>query len=288
MLKCFLVMIYYRLTSLRSLERFLHQHPNIAMACGVKEGIPSYRTFARRFKTLERPATLAAQKLIQRLVKRRWIGLAILVTDASLLSAKGRAPKGKQPDLRTGDPEAAWGYSASDDSWVWGYKVHLLSTVRPCIVPLRWCLTTANINEGRYLPILIKRNPYYYRSHPWCLADAEYDSRRNVQSCQDHRLRLVTPIKGNRWPTSCIKPDRRKRLKLFRYWNRRKRFNRLRADIERLFSQFKEVFLLDPLPVKGRLNVQTYVSLVMLAYLAGITYNGSVHRGFRAIKSLVA
>jgi hypothetical protein len=281
-------MIYYRLTSLRSLERFLHQHPNIAMACGLKEGIPSYRTFARRFKTLERPATLAAQKLIQRLVKRRWIRLVILVTDASLLSTKGRAPKGKKPDARTGDAEAAWGYSASDDTWVWGYKLHLLSTSRTCIVPLLWQLTTANINEGRFLSTLLNQKPPSQRSKPWCLADTEYDSRQNVRVCHKHRLRLVTPIKGNRWPTSSMKPDRKKRMKLFHRWNRRRRFHRLRADIERLFAQLKEVFLLDPLPVKGLTNVQTYISLVMLAYLAGIAYNGSAHRGFRAIKSLVA
>lgn len=278
-------MVYYRLTGLRSLERFLEQHPSVAEACGLTTDIPSYRTFSRRFKALEHPTLLAAQQLLRRLVKRRWVRLAILATDASLLAAKGRPPKGNRPAT---DPEAAWGYRASDETWVWGYKLHALSSVRPCVVPTSWLTTTANVNEGRYLPLVLERLPRRRKGKPFCLGDTEYDSRRNVRACRRHRLRLVTPLKGNRWPPSHMAPDRKRRLRVFRRWMRQRRFTRLRADIERLFGQLKEVFLLDPLPVKGLLMVQAYVSLVMLAYLAGIAYNGSVHRGLRTIKSLVA
>ena len=281
-------MVYYRLTSLRSLERFLHQQPPIAAACGLTMRIPCYRTLARRFTTLEHPVVLAAQQLLRRLVKRRWIRLVILATDASLLAAKGRAPKGTLPDGRTTDREAAWGYSASDDSWVWGYKLHALSTVRPCAVSMTWETTPANVNEGRHLPSVLEPLPPRPHGRSWCLGDAAYDARRNVTVCRRYRLRLVTPLKGNRWPRSHMAPDRQRRLRVYRRWMRQRRFTRLRADLERLFSQLKAVFLLDPLPVKGLAFVQSYVSLVMLAYLAGVTYNGSVHRGLRAIKSLVA
>ena len=287
-LKCTLVMVYYRLTSLRSLERFLHQHLGVAQACGLTHRIPCYRTFARRFQTLESPATQAAWKLLRRLIRRRWIRLMILATDASLLAAKGRSPKGRSPDKRTSDREAVWGYSSVDKSWLWGYKLHLISTVRPCMAPLLWHVTRANLNEGRHLSVLLKQKTLWSRKRPWCLADRAYDSRRNVTFLQKHRLRLVTPIKGNRWPPSHMKGDRQKRLKLFKRWCRDNRFKRLRADIERLLGQLKEVFLLDPLPLKGLKNVQTYIALVLLAYLAGIAYNGSMHRGLRAIKSLVA
>jgi len=289
-LKCGLVMVYYRLTSLRSLERFLREHPSVATACGLTARVPSYRTFSRRFQTLEHPALLAAQWLLRRVVKRRWVRLTILATDASLLAAKGRAPRSGtgQADARTTDRDAAWGYSASDDSWVWGYKLHALSTVRPCLTPVTWGVTTANVNEGRHLPVVLPRLPRLRKRSPWCLGDAEYDARRNVRACRRHRLRLVTPLKGNRWPRSHMAPDRQRRLKIYWHWQRKHRFTRLRADIERLFGQLKEVFLLDPLPVKGLTMVQTYVSLVLLAYVAGIAYNGSVHRGLRAIKSLVA
>lgn len=287
-LKCGVVMVYYRLTSLRSLERFLHQHPSLALACGLPVDIPSYRTFSRRFKALATPAGLVAQRLLRRLVKRRWVRLAILATDASLLAAKGRAPKGPRPDGRTSDPEAAWGYSASDDTWVWGYKLHAIGTVRPCLTPVTWVVTTANVNEGRHLPVVLDHLPRPCGGQPWCLGDAAYDARRNVRACRRHRLRLVTPLKGNRWPRSHMATDRQRRLTVFRRWQRKRRFTRLRADIERLFSQLKAVFPLDPLPVKGLTAVQTYVSLVMVAYVAGIAYNGSVHRGLRAIKSLVA
>ena len=58
-------MVYQRLTSLRSLERFLHQHPEVAQACGLTARIPSYRTFCRRFATLETPVWTAARQLTQ-------------------------------------------------------------------------------------------------------------------------------------------------------------------------------------------------------------------------------
>ena len=48
------------------------------------------------------------------------------------------------------------------------------------------------------------------------------------------------------------------------------------------------MFLLDPLPVTRLPRVQVYVSLVMVAYLAAVAYNGSTRRSLRAIKSLIA
>jgi len=58
--------------------------------------------------------------------------------------------------------------------------------------------------------------------------------------------------------------------------------------VERFFSQPKGIFLFDPLPVAGHVQVTTYVSLVLVTYLAGVAYNGSVRRPPRALKSLVA
>ena len=47
-------MVAYRLTSVRSLARFLKEHPEIAKACQFKDDkIPSYKTFLRRFSYLD-------------------------------------------------------------------------------------------------------------------------------------------------------------------------------------------------------------------------------------------
>ena len=61
-----------------------------------------------------------------------------------------------------------------------------------------------------------------------------------------------------------------------------------RSDVERFFSQPKGIFLFDPLPIAGRHHVATYVSLVLVSYLIGVTYNGLARRPPRALKSLVA
>ena len=61
-----------------------------------------------------------------------------------------------------------------------------------------------------------------------------------------------------------------------------------RTDIERLNGHLKELFLIDPLPIKRLKNVNTYLNLVMLSYLVCVYYNFTSQRPLREIKSLIA
>ena len=54
-IKAFLIMVTYRLTSVRSLARFLVEHPDIARSCEFKScKTPSYRTLCRRLGCLDK------------------------------------------------------------------------------------------------------------------------------------------------------------------------------------------------------------------------------------------
>ena len=134
-LACFVVMVNYRLTGFRSLHRFLKNHLGIAQACGLPPGeFPSDCTLGRRFKKLDGIVLQATAQLLRRLTSRKVLRWALTSIDGTALAAKGRRPKGKQPDKRTTDKEACWGYSTMK-GWFWGYKLHVLVAVKRVSCP---------------------------------------------------------------------------------------------------------------------------------------------------------
>jgi len=283
-------MVYYRLNSARSLARFIIQHPELAKACGLNHHLPCYRTLTRRFKSIDGPVLMFVNKLLSKLISKRIIHLAVLATDGSLLKAKGKEQPLKRPDIIPADKEAKWGYSLTR-GWVWGYKLHLISTVKPCIVPLAWLITTANFQEGPKFINLAKRAVELAKSGSKrikaFLADSAYEGKDIYKwSKKEQKIDFICPIKDGtvKHPRS---KERKMRLRYFKSKRIKKLFRR-RADIERLFGQLKELFTIDPLPVIGLKNVYTYVNLTCLAYLAAVYYNYSNGRGLRQIKSIIA
>jgi len=147
-IKAFLVMVFLRLNSVRSLARFLEKNTQLRLACGLEKKTPSYRTLTRRFKTLESSVIDFARQIIQILVKKRIISLKVITTDASLLEAKGRPYKKGSLKIKPSDSDASWGWSKTRD-WVFGYKLHLTSTVffkdkTQTLVPLIFEVSSAN------------------------------------------------------------------------------------------------------------------------------------------------
>lgn len=283
-------MVYYRLNSVRSLARFILQHTELAKVCGLSYHFPCYRTLTRRFKQLDEPILIFVNRLIRKVISQRIIRLAILATDGSLLKAKGKEQPKKRPDIIPADKDAKWGYSLTR-GWVWGYRLHLISTVKPCIVPLVWLITTANFQEGPYFISLAKDVVELAKTTSKrikaFLGDSAYEGKQIYQwSKKERHINFFCPIKDGKIKHPRSK-ERKMRLKLFKTKKMKRLFKR-RADIERLFSQLKELFTIDPLPVIGLKNVSTYVNLTCLAYLAAIYYNHSNGRGLRQIKSIVA
>jgi len=291
-------MVFYRLNSVRSLARFLQKNHQLRLACGLEERIPSYRTFTRRFKTLDHPVVSFARQVIQVLVKYKIVSLKVIATDSSLLKAKGRPAQKRNPKVKPSDPEARWGWSATKD-WVFGYKLHLTSTVLfknkgQTLVPLSWEISSANHHDTKFLLPLMKRVHSLagscQRKIKYSLADKGYDSEINYQSCQQLGFRLITPIR--KMKTKKGKPIRLSRTKKsvlkFLQTKKGKQLYYRRADSERLIGHLKNLFLIDPLPVRGLVNIRPYLALINLAYLLAVLYNHLNGRSLRAIKSLVA
>jgi hypothetical protein len=285
----FIVMVYFKLNSVRSLARFLMAHSFWAKACGFKDKTPSYRTLTRRLAVLDKPTVSFANQVIQVLARYHLISFQMISTDSSLCAALGKVAHKNHPQLKATDKDARWGWSETR-GWVFGYKLHLTSTVLlpgKTLIPLAWRTTSANEHDSKlFIPLMEKADSLAkqsVRKIHYSLGDKGYDINQNYSFCHNHGFRLITPVRRFK---------RRKEI-LFKELVKRfvdspegKRIYQRRADNERLYAQLKDLFLIDPLPIIGRERVKSYLSLVCLAYLLGILYNHLNGRSLRAIKSL--
>lgn len=295
--KAFLVMVFLKLNSVRSLARVLAVNPLIAKACRLKGSPPSYRTLNRRFKTLESTVIKFAKQVVQALVKYQVISLNIVSTDSSLLEAKGKkAHQGKS--VKASDSDARWGWSSTRD-WVFGYKIHLTSSVlikakKKTLLPLVWQVTPANRHDCKLLlPLMEQLKPLTQacrKSLNYSLADKGYDTQENYQGCQELNFSLITPVRKMKNRFSRLIKLSKIKQKVIRFLKTKKgkKLYCRRADTERLIGHLKDLFLINHLPVMRLINVKPYLALVNLAYLLAILYNHLNGRSLRAIKSLTA
>ena len=132
-------------------------------ACGLsKYHLPSRRTFDRRLKIVsidikERIATMGRPFVSEGLVN------PFSAIDSTLIKAKGHVwhkssmEKGTVP--RSGiDTDARWGFSHRK-GWVFGYKLHLISSTGSMSVPLSADVTTANVHDNQVCPALTSVYP---------------------------------------------------------------------------------------------------------------------------------
>ena len=138
---CFIVLLWFRLDSNNALHEFLKSdypyNKKILKKCGLTQ-IPDRRTFDRRLKTIsidikERIAVMTSLFVYEKMDK---IIPYIVAIDNTLLKAKGHVwhkssmNNGIVP--RSGiDTDARWGFSYTK-GWLFGYKLHLISSTGFC------------------------------------------------------------------------------------------------------------------------------------------------------------
>lgn len=287
-------MVSYRLTSVRSLARFLGQHPEIAKACQFKDSkVPCYRTFCRRFSCLDNWILQWSRIVLTFLIDSKVLNLKTLIIDSTPCSSRCKKPKGKKMNMLS-DPEASFGCSNWGKDWFFGYKSVILASSEPLVVPLSWQIIPANRQEVSHLIPVVSKSTWLLREKENydLLGDSGFDSIANFDWCNQLNIRLIGPLKRLGRPKKDksnveFKGQRFKRWKFYKS-KLGKRIYQRRTDIERLNGHLKDLFLIDPLPVRRLKNVSTYLSLVMLCYLAAVYYNYTKGRYLKEIKSLIA
>jgi Transposase DDE domain len=164
---------------------------------------PCRRTWERRLGAL--PDGLPAQLgclgrcLVELLQPWAACGRAVAI-DSTPLHARGgvwhvkHRAAGLVPHTSI-DTEAHWTHSGWH-GWIYGWKLHLVSTVASVWIPLAAELTPANAADNELAPGLLAEVPEEVR---FVLGDLHYNAPNVQAACQQHRRCLVTPHHG-RYP----------------------------------------------------------------------------------------
>lgn len=252
-------------------------------ACGlsVSHFPPSRRTFDRRLKTMstdikERIATMGSLFVSEGFVKPY-----VVAVDSALLKSKGHVwhassmKEGVVPYSGI-DTDARWGFSHTK-WWVFGYKLHVVSSTDPSstIIPLSADVTTANVSDKPVYPDLISclYSEILKKVH-YVVADPGYDDQDLYDFSMNNGFQLVYPIRR-------YKNTPEERLKLADFYQSalgQVVYSRRRTSIEPLFEHIKSVFRIDPVPVSGLVNVRSIVLLAILLYQILVYYNCKVRK----------
>ncbi|MDN5846658.1 MAG: transposase [Candidatus Nitrosocosmicus sp.] len=284
-LRCFIVRIWFRLDSNRSLHHFLScldlpYNQSIMKACGLSVSyLPSRRTFDRRLKTIytdirERIATMGNLFVIEGLIKPY-----VVATDTALLKSNGRV--WHKSSMKDGiipcsgiDTDARWGYTHTK-KWIFGYKLHMISSTDPIsrAVPLSADVTTANESDKPVYPDTVSNLlPETLKKIHYMVADPGFNSKKLYDFSFKRGFELVCPVKK-------YKNTPVERLKLVEFYESalgQVIYPRRKISIEPLIEYIKSSFRIDPVPVKGFDKVRGIVLLSVLLYQILVYYNCKV------------
>lgn len=270
-----LFMILKHLRRIPALDRALRQCRRYQILCGFESRLPCQRTWYRRFQQLKQVVRALKAALLCFIFPNTAKPLRITAVDGSAVASYGRhVSLKKQNPYKPGDKDARWGKTVSK-GWFQGYKIHCLSTTRPCPVPLAWEIASAASQEANHLDGLLDEAIRSGFSPRYVTADKAYDADRLFQSAQGRGVFLAAILRKIRPPT----PESKKATlsRPFRErWSQSafaRYVQKCRSDIERWLSHLKETFLLDPLPVRHQGNVTAYVQLCLLGYLTLVAFN---------------
>jgi hypothetical protein len=245
-------------------------------ACGLSIlSLPCRRTFDRRLKTIsidikERITTMGHLFVSESIAKPY-----IMAIDSTLIKSRGKVwhkssmKKGIIP--RSGiDTDARWGYSHTK-GWIFGYKLHLISSTSSIIVPLSADVTTANIPDNHVYPDLTLSglHPDIIKKTHYMTADPGYDDQNLYDLSTDLGFQLVCPVRR-------YKNTPQVRITLLDFYESalgQVIYSKRSTTIEPLIEHIKSVFRIDPLPVRGYDRARAIVLLSVLLYQILVYYN---------------
>jgi hypothetical protein len=251
----------------------LSYNRKIMKECGLSR-IPSRRTLDRRLATISTDIKNRINTMGELFVHDKIIDPCILSTDSTLMKAKGyvwhKSSMKKKVIPRSGiDTDARWGFSHTK-GWIFGYKLHLISSTGSIIVPLSADFTTANIPDNQIYSILAASLPLaIIKRTLFMSADPGYDDHELYNLSTELGFQLVCPAKR-------YKNTSEERIKLVEFYESDvgQAIYMLRSiSIEPLIGHVKSTFRIDPLPVRGYDNTCAIVLLSVLLYQILVYYN---------------
>lgn len=248
-------------------------------ACGLTQ-IPDRRTFDRRLKTISTDIKERISSMGNLFVNERLVDPYIVAIDSTLLKAKGHLwhkssmDKGIVP--RSGiDTDARWGFS-HNKGWIFGYKLHLISSTGSTIVPLAADFTTANVQDNQMYNPMISSSSLSPETY-FMIGDSGYDDHKLYDLSTKRGFELVCPVQR-------YKNTPNNRLELIQFYESelgQAIYSWRSKSIEPLIEHIKSVFRIDPLPVRGYNKSAGIVLLSVLLYQILVYYNYKTRRSQR-------
>ena len=272
-LRCLVVRLWFRLDSNNGLHQFLimdypYNHRIVNM-CGLPQ-IPDRRTFDRRLKTISLDVKERITFMSYLFVREKIIDPYIVGIDSTLLKAKGHIwhkssmIKGIIPHSGI-DTDARWGFSHTGmDIWL-----QITSDIKYwfIVVPLSAEVTTANIYDNQMYESITSCLP---RGVKYASGDSGYDDQKLYKLSIDRGFELVCPVSEIYSHTSS---DRLQLIEFYESKLGQAVYSWRSISIEPLIEHIKEVFKIDPLPLRGYQKVAAIVLLSVLVYQIMIYYN---------------
>ncbi len=236
-------------TEMQQLRRLLQEHGRY----------PSRRTFERRLDAI--PETMPAQiaclgaSLLEMMQPWRDCGRAAAI-DSTVLRANGGVWHKKDREAgvvphTTIDTEAHWTKSGWH-GWVYGWKLHLVTTVAAVWLPLAAELTAANVADNEAAFALLEHLPSEVQ---YLLGDTSYNDPEFREECDASGISFVATKRG-------VHPHTDGGV------NVRRVFHSLRShSIENFNGQFKGIFdARQPVPTRGLLPTRRFALGAVLVY----------------------
>ena len=286
-LRCFIVRIWMRLPSNNALHSFLSiDRPfngRIVRACGLHR-LPDRRTLDRRFRRISSDVRSRIDSMGRLFVDERLVDPYIACVDSTMLRARnGLVWHKKQMDEGVVpysgiDTEARWGKSRTK-GWVYGYKLHLSCSTGSLIIPLSAEFTTANAQDN----LVYGRITSSLRGVRYVDGDEGYDDWDLYELSRQRGFELVCPI--SRYEST--PPERVELAHFYESELGQLVYSWRMRSIEPLIEQIKDVFGIDPLPVRGFERAMSIVLLSVLLFQVTVYYNHLTGRPAREIKHML-
>jgi hypothetical protein len=209
-------------------------------------------------------------------VKERLVDPYIVTIDSTLIRAKGHLRhkssmiKGVVPCSGI-DIDARWGFNSATPSI--GYLVinlHITARTGSLIVPLSADFTQADIQDNQIYPTITCSSSLPQGVRYMAAADSGYDDHKLYNLSTDRGFELVSPVSEIYNNTSSD------RLRLIEFYESElgKAIHCWRGiSVEPLIEHIKDVFKIDPLPIRGYQKAAGLVPLSVLIYQIIVYYN---------------
>jgi Transposase DDE domain len=204
-------------------------------------------------------------------------GSGRVALDSTPLRAKGGVwhkkdkEAGKVPHS-TIDTEAGWTKSGWH-GWVYGWKLHLATTVCPVWIPLAAHLSAADVADNQIAPLLIEELPQEARL---VLGDSHYNAQNVRQACAEESERFLVASGRGPYPHTDAGVEVRRIFHLLRH-----------RAIENFNEHFKAIFEVHgSVPTKGEVDTARFALGAVFTYQLALLHRHErdleTNRGLKA------